>query len=203
MKHAIAGLICLGIGVLLVSPGFTAEPEDTAVTRTVATQPELVSLPPMPPREAFSGITERPLFSESRRPDAPLWAGDATSANELREQWRLTGIVMVGGERKALLAQRNGDKQLTLTPGMPLDTTWMLDEIHARYVLMGADGEQVQLDLLEPRDTTPVVIPASSPSERIEGESGTDGVKPLEERTREATQRLQQDLEQNTEVNND
>lgn len=160
-------------------------------------------LPPMPPRETFDGIIERPLFSESRRPDAPVSDVEASSASELREQWKLTGIVMVGDKMKAMLEQRNGDKQLTLTPGMPLDASWMLEEIRADHVILGADGEQLRLDLLEPRDTTPVAAPASPLPANAEQDTAPDEVRPLAERAREATRRLQQDIQQNTEVGNE
>ncbi len=143
-------------------------------------------LPPFPPRSQFDEMLERPLFHSSRRPQADEPSGG--SAQELRETWKLTGIVLVGDELRALFSERNGERRLRLSTGMPLDASWVLDEINREAVVMGSGDEQVTLELMEPRDTTPVVVP-----ETAEGENGD--AAPLDERTREASRQLEQDTE--------
>ncbi len=149
---------------------------------------EPLSLPVFPPRSQFDEMLERPLFTSSRRPQAGETSGG--SAQELRETWKLTGIVLIGEQVRAMFKERNGERRLTLGAGMPLDNNWVLDEINLQTVVMGSGDEQVTLDLLEPRDTTPIVMPEAEP------EAGnTDEAAPLDERTREASRQLQQDAE--------
>jgi len=157
---------------------------------------EGMRLPPLPPRDSFEGILERPLFSDNRRPDPVETAAAATSAKELRETWRLTGIIIIGDETKALLRERNGERHLLLSVGMPLDDSWLLDEIENNGVVMDSGDEKVRLDLLEPRDTEPVEPEPPAADETPAPEEGSaDGeVRQLDERTREAAERLQQQI---------
>jgi hypothetical protein len=54
---------------------------------------------------------------------------------------------------------------------------------------MGSGDEQVTLELLEPRDTTPIVAPEREP------QAGDGEAAPLDERTQEASRQLEQDTE--------
>ncbi|GAA0691519.1 hypothetical protein GCM10009104_18040 [Marinobacterium maritimum] len=156
-------------------------------------------LPTLPPREAFSGILERPLFNADRRPAVD--AGDdqaLTSATELREQWKLTGIVMVGDEVRAMLQHRDGDRHLTMIPGMPLDATWMLEEINPDSVIMGSGEEQIRLELMTPRDTKPVLTAEKGVTER--SEQGNTDEQSRQPDTRESEPRR---LRQSTEVSDE
>ncbi|MBY4678557.1 hypothetical protein [Marinobacterium arenosum] len=107
-----------------------------------------------PPLSDFNEMMERPLFSSNRRP-APAETTDttaSTSAQELKEQWQLTGVVLVGDNQMALFAERSGEKRLVLKIGMPLDDHWHLSEIKPHHVLMlNRDEEEARLDLREPR----------------------------------------------------
>lgn len=132
----------------------SAPPIQDAQPAAIATGPVLPSLPS---RDSFNGILERPLFNDARRPQIDNRNNEAlVSAGELREQWKLTGVVMVGDEMRAMLQQTQENRQLTLTPGMPLDTTWMLERINPDSVIMGSGAEEVRLELMTPRDTEPV-----------------------------------------------
>jgi hypothetical protein len=110
------------------------------------------------------------------------------SAQELRETWKLTGIVLVGDEVRALFKERNGERHLTLGTDMPLDANWVLDEINRETVVMDSGDEQVTLELLEPRDSTPVAVPEQATPSDSEA-------APLDERTREASRQLEQEAE--------
>lgn len=194
--------------LLLVLPLVQAqEPEAPDVKEKIQSEAEAVAtvsqaaggLPTLPPREEFAGILERPLFNEDRRPVAE--SGDdqtLTSAAELREQWKLTGIIMVGAEVRAMLQQREGDKRLTLVPGMPLDASWMLEEINADSVIMDSGDEQVRLELMTPRDTTPVATAENAVTER--SEQGNTDEQSRQPDTRESEPRR---LRQSTEVSDE
>jgi len=117
-----------------------------------------------PPLEQFREITDRPLFSPSRRPDAK--PGRVGSEKELQETWRLTGVVMVDDELQALFSERKGEQRLTLMVGMPLDDAWQLQQILPDEVVLQAGDLQVHLKLREPREPVP-----ASP----QGKSGPDG----------------------------
>lgn len=145
------------------------------------------SVPPFPPRSQFDEMLQRPLFHSSRRPQAGEPSGG--SAQELRETWKLTGIILVGEQVRALFQERNGERRLTLGTGMPLDDSWVLDEINLETVVMGSGDEQVTLELLEPRDTAPLAAPEG------EAQAGDKEAAPLDERTQEASRQLQQDTE--------
>ncbi|MCP8687236.1 hypothetical protein [Marinobacterium sedimentorum] len=146
------------------------------------------ALPPFPPRSQFDEMLERPLFTSSRRPQAGESSGG--SAQELRETWKLTGIVLVGDEVRALFKERNGERRLRLGTGMPLDANWVLEEINRETVVMGSGDEQVTLELLEPRDSTPVAVPEQATPARADSEAA-----PLDDRTREASRQLEQEAE--------
>ncbi|WP_432695483.1 hypothetical protein ACQUQP_13135 [Marinobacterium sp. YM272] len=183
------------IGALVlagIDPAVSAEQENVipdAAPMDAASQS--MELPELPPRDAFDEILQRPLFNTNRRPDATDSQATAVSARELRETWRLTGVFMVGEVQKALLRQRDGEGHRLLTTGMPLDDTWMLNEITPEGVVMDSGDEQVRLDLLEPRDTEPV----ASMAEPTETEQADSEVRRLDERAREAAEQLQQDLQ--------
>lgn len=134
-----------------------------------------LQLPESPPLSRFDAILERPLFSASRAPADEVDAGlSGTSAEELKAQWRLTGILLAGTEYKAMLRQRNGRLHRVLSTGMPLDDTWVLTEIHRTSILLQAGDNEVQMQLLEPRDTEP----RATASNRTENGTGAAASQP-------------------------
>nr|WP_067294616.1 hypothetical protein [Marinobacterium profundum] len=145
-------------------------------------------LPAYAPRSQFDAMLERPLFQASRRRQAGAISGG--SAQELRETWKLTGIVLVGDEVRALFKERNGERRLRLGTGMPLDSSWVLEEINVQTVVMGSGDEQVTLQLLEPRDSTANAVPERAARPDIDANAA-----PLDERTREALRQLEQQAE--------
>ncbi|GGC02102.1 hypothetical protein GCM10011352_30370 [Marinobacterium zhoushanense] len=151
-----------------------------------------LELPEMPPREAFEGILQRPLFASDRRPTSTEEGRAAISARELRETWRLTGIIMVGSDTKALLQERDGERHMVLSVGMPLDDSWLLEEIRADAVVMDSGEEQVRLELIEPRDRAPAEPEQSTAAE---GQNGDGETRPLDQGAQEAAERLRQDIQ--------
>jgi len=163
----------------------------SATAGTAPAPPGSLKLPSFPPRSEFDDMLQRPLFSSSRRPQADD-SDEGGSAQELRDTWKLTGVIVVGNEVRALLQERNGDKRVTLGTGMPLDANWVIDEINMDTVIMGSGDEQVTLELLEPRDTTPVAMPQEQGDTGEEGDAEPGSV---DERARAASRQLEQDAE--------
>jgi len=195
-------LLCLS--VLMLTHGVAAQeeaaPDSAAPAQTEAegapgeapTAPsDALQLPSFPPRSDFDEMLQRPLFYSSRRPQSDD-SGEGGSAQELRDTWKLAGVIVVGTEVRALLQERNGDKRVTLGSGMPLDANWVIDEINMDTVIMGSGDEQVTLELLEPRDTTPVAVPKEEggKAEEPDAEPGS-----VDERTRAASRQLEQDAD--------
>ena len=96
------------------------------------------ALAALPPPSAFAAVTDRPLFSPSRRPAAAP-AGAAQSPLESR--YRLVGVVIAGSERHALVSE--GKRHLELRLGSTLEG-WVVTGIAAdRVTLASPAGEAV------------------------------------------------------------
>lgn len=129
---------------------------DTETTPEPIPEPQNGAEPlAFPPLKRFQELKERPLFSKSRRPSATA-APTAGDEQQLRETWKLTGIVFNGDQSLVLFQERNGDRRLKLKQGMPLDDQWQLDEISADAVVVSSEVEKVRLELREPRELKPV-----------------------------------------------
>lgn len=149
-RHLLAVLLALMIPALPAHAAPPPAPEDDAA----------------PPLEAFAALLERPLFSNTRRP--ALFRSDGgqnLDERQLREAWRLTGIVLHRERQTALFSRRQGDERLELEVGMPLENDWRVERIAADHVLLLHDGRSVQLLLREPAEASasPVSAPASPP----------------------------------------
>ncbi|WP_372835426.1 hypothetical protein, partial [Pontibacterium sp.] len=112
----------------------------------------LPQLPEYPPLETFSAISERPLFSQIRRPRAKEEVVDTSSAAELQETWHLVGVILQAQEPIALFAEITGAKRMNLAVGMSLDKKWVLHEVGGDYaVLVGDEDEEARFELWKPR----------------------------------------------------
>jgi general secretion pathway protein N len=93
---------------------------------------------PLGPLTAYAAVTERPLFTQSRRP--PPTEASAAPA-ELQRNFSVAGIVLSGQERIALVQQGTDKKLLSVREGQSLGG-WTVRSIAAdRVVLTGRDGE--------------------------------------------------------------
>lgn len=111
----------------------------------------------------FRQMIDRPLFSSTRRPpvlaDAPQ---ENLDAKQLRDTWRLSGIVIDPQNRQlAIFSQREGDQRRQLEVGMTLVDEWRLQLIFRDRVLLGYAGTQVELLLREP---PPIPVPGDAPA---------------------------------------
>jgi hypothetical protein len=93
----------------------------------------------IPPVVAYREVTERPLFSDSRRPPPQTKAAgnSAAQATQLVGKWKVTGIVVAGDSSFALVEGIRDRKTVRLQLGMPLDG-WQLEEIHPDHLVFNA-----------------------------------------------------------------
>lgn len=114
------------------------------------------------PLEAFAELLERPLFSNTRRPARfSSETGQSLDEKQLRETWRLTGIVLRNDRQLALFKQRQGDQREELEVGMALEDEWLLERIDSDHVLLMRNQTAVQMLLREPGGSTGNLPPAA------------------------------------------
>lgn len=125
------------------------------------TMADQISNSALPELEAFSEISQRPLFHSTRRPKPKSQNGGSDSQGDLHEKWRLSGIVTHEKEPVALFAHRSAKTNVRLTVGMPLDQQGVLSEVGGDYALIDDNGVSIRFELWEPRDKNPVKPPAT------------------------------------------
>ncbi|MBL1379323.1 hypothetical protein [Zobellella iuensis] len=140
--------------------------------------------PAYPPLEQFDEIISRPLFDESRRPQAGA-GGDPISASAaaMREKWRLTGVVWEGDQQLALFSERQGEGRARIKVGMYLDGSWQLEEITVDAVTLSDGVLRLRLELWEPRlpSSRSLDTPANTPQDHphaTPAEPGEDAAAP-------------------------
>lgn len=96
----------------------------------------------------FAEITQRPLFSEDRRP-IPLdqeQDDGKPEAPPVPLQVQLTGVIITPDLKMALLKDRMTNKDVNLKEGMPLpgqQATWLLVEIDPRKVVFKNEQDDI------------------------------------------------------------
>lgn len=105
-----------------------------------------------PPFAEFRPLIERSLFSSTRRP--PVLADaqpENLDAKQLRDAWRLSGIVLDPQRHQlAIFSQRQGEQRRQLEEGMTLVDEWRLQRIGHDRVVLDSGSAQVELLLREP-----------------------------------------------------
>ena len=132
---------------------------------TALAQINTPSAPDYPPLEQFEGMLERPLFNATRRPQIDEDDNDTPSEStaEMREKWRLSGVVWENDQQLALFSERKGEGRLRIRTGMYLDGNWQLEEITEDSATLTADGQRLRLELWEPRESSTRPLPEQSP----------------------------------------
>ena len=117
-------------------------------------------VPGLPPIETLAEVTDRPLFTATRRPPPP----DAVQENTGNaSSFVLLGVVISKGERLAIIRHGRPPAAARLTEGQTIEG-WTLQSIAPdRVVLKNADNEQsLKLrDLKEPPAGPPPAAPRS------------------------------------------
>jgi general secretion pathway protein N len=158
---AAAALLCVGLAAALVmeltSAGDAGIPAPGAAT---VSSPPSVTIPKtpnrftLPPLASFAEVTERPLFSSSRRPiavDAPQSAERSFSAT-------LAGIVISASSRIIIVSHGDPPVLTRLKEGDDLDG-WSVTSIDPNRVLLRRDGVEQQLKLQDVPGRTAVAAP--------------------------------------------
>lgn len=131
-------------------------------TLTAQAEDEQAPVAPARPLESFAELLERPLFSNTRRPARfSAETGQSLDEKQLRETWRLTGIVLRDERQLALFKQRQGDEREELEVGMALEDEWLLERIDSDHVLLMRNQTAVQMLLREPGGTSDDLPPAA------------------------------------------
>jgi general secretion pathway protein N len=147
LNHVLCGVAVLLAGLAVWPWLFGPSPARTAAGAGTEAASSAPSLPVLPPLAKFSAISERPLFSPSRKP-AP-GAKAAPAGPGIEQRYRLLGLINTGSSRRALLAE--GKRRFAIAEGEALEG-WQVARIeHDRIVLSGSAGEAVLM--LQPAAT--------------------------------------------------
>ena len=116
----------------LAPPAAVANPPVAAANAASAAP---AALPSLAPRAEFAAITERPLFSPSRRPDA------TAAVVGIASRYRLLGTVVANEKGRALVAPVSGGRAIELGEGDALDG-WTVRRVeHDRVLFASPAGE--------------------------------------------------------------
>jgi hypothetical protein len=146
---AAAALLCAGLAAALAleltsagnadapAPGTATAPVPPSVTLSKASN--RFALPPL---ETFAEVTERPLFSSSRRPPAI----DAPQSTERSFGATLAGIVISASSRTIIVSHGDPPVLTRLKQGDDLDG-WSITSIEPNRALLRRDGVEQELKL--------------------------------------------------------
>ena len=148
--------ICIGLGFLIFTqardgvplPDLSGTIAQSSVAPVVAGETPR-GLAPMPPIETFDEVVERPLFFRSRRPPDPDAAPPPEAPPAPKADFVLTGLVISGKERLALLRPAGSKTVARVHQGEEIEG-WRVEAIHADRVVLKR-GETVQEIRLEDR----------------------------------------------------
>jgi len=148
---AILLVACLGMGGLVYAeltwPAAPAEDVSAPAARAPTPRPqhdEIGGRFSLPPLQSFAAITERPLFSQSRRPP-PQGTEDASGP---WSSFVLTGVIISATDREALILHGRPQTIAHLHEGQDVEG-WVITSIQPdRVVIRGATSEHV-LKLLD------------------------------------------------------
>lgn len=167
-----AGLVTLGIACAFLTAILYVE--WTAPLNAVESAPaappasarkpsdEATSRYSMPPLQSFSAVTDRPLFSQSRRP-SPEATDDASGP---WSSFVLAGIVITPDSREALIRHGTPPTISHVHEGQGIEG-WIVNSILADRVVLVGGGTQHELRLLaKPQANPPMNGPPRRPGAR-------------------------------------
>ena len=155
----LAALIALesGVGAHLGMAKTTAVPPQRAVLH------EANLLPPVGPvvaEEAYAQVTERPLFTPTRRPAPPEAVGTKPAFN--RGQFVLQGVIVVGEGRTALLREVTSGRIHRVERGREVNGI-KVEKIESTEVILAQGGERETLALVIQKPGAAAAVVASTP----------------------------------------
>jgi hypothetical protein len=138
----------VGVGDVAEIP--PAKPRPREPGQEVETQPGFV----MPPQDTYAEVSERPLFFRSRRPLPPeLESKEETLAETSRAAFILSGVILTGTQRLALLQTQSSPKIARVEEGQEYEG-WTVEAIHPNRVVMRR-GQEVSEIVLEDKARKP------------------------------------------------
>jgi hypothetical protein len=158
-------LASTGLGLLVAEELAPPAPTGSALTPQNPGKPVPVEKRAPPRRRAlqeFSAITERPVFSETRRPEPP--ASDRSTARRTLDGVILMGTV-IGRDRKSALLRVPGSPTLqTVSEGQAI-AGWTLEKVLPDRVVLSVGGDSVEISIWKDRLPPPE---AEEPAQRQE-----------------------------------
>jgi len=130
----------------------------------------------LPPAEEFAEVTERPVFSRSRRPAPPEEGqpGDATTSGDATAaRIALNGVLLTHTRKVALLRFDDDPKVMHVSEGQEAGG-WLIKKITADRVVVsrGQQESEILLDFKKgPNQQGAVPIPLSSPEAADAGDA--------------------------------
>jgi len=208
------GIVLAGLSGLLVLVSLTLgwvwnrPVSSDGATEVEAAAPAL-DMPPqlaeMQPIEAYQVIIERPVFNQSRRPEAEAGSGTeetivSTEVQAANLEVRLTGVVLTPEMKIVTLTPNGGQQALIVREGTALEGEqlgWSVSRIDARHVTLNAnDGRSLELDLsVHDQPIAEPPKPEPQPETSQEAVEGAEEGEPLS-RAEEIRQRIQERREQ-------
>lgn len=136
-----------------LSPMDSGAPAFSAPKVTIAASPDL---------DTFANTWQSPLFSPSRTPDNQP---EVNRASPDLAGVKLTGVILGGDQRVALLKQADG-RDLKVIQGASLPNGWMLKRVEPLAAYFEYNGNVRELQLPAPRVQTPAQngVPPKVPS---------------------------------------
>jgi hypothetical protein len=164
---AVLALLCVGLGLVAIGEldGWTPwsrsksgppSPETVADGAAAFSPPPPFSLPPL---QSFAGVTERPLFSSSRRP-APASSGESDAWSS----FALAGIIISQDLREAMVLHSQPSTLVHVKEGEAIDGWTLASLFSDRAVFRNGDAEhELKLNVV-PSGKAPAAPPARNTS---------------------------------------
>jgi general secretion pathway protein N len=152
----LASLNALLILAVMTGMRSTGELPAEQASGTIPAQPDrMASLPiAQPPIQQYEEIVARPIFSETRRPDAALLA----AAPQVDSPFSLKGVVITAEVRQVWLARKGNPEIVKVMIGQSIDG-WEVDAIEQEHVRLRKSGQTLVLALDRPMARQPAIAP--------------------------------------------
>lgn len=152
---AILFLACLGLGGIIAaeisapirdpSDGSAQPSTEQRDRNPIAARPAPFSLPPL---QSFASVTDRPLFSQSRRP-SPQGSDDSLGP---WSNFVLAGIIISPASREALVLHGKPQTMVHVQEGQDIDG-WLVTSILPDRVVFRGGTTEHELKLIDKTDT--------------------------------------------------
>jgi Type II secretion system protein C len=150
-------LASAGLGLLVAWEVTAPPPAPSGVTPVrsadvKAVRAEKIELPRRRPPQDFAAITERPVFSQSRRPAAA--APDSRATRRTLDGLILMGTVIGRDRRSALLRVPDSQTLQTVFEGQEV-AGWTLEKVLPDRVVLSSNGDSMEVSIWKDRPPAP------------------------------------------------